>query len=132
MRAVAFSLIPFLACAACGCGTIDNIVGAGTPAADPSVNITPHNVIYGGVKQDAEYAWQQLNPVGISAIFSGPFFFETGLYHGLCAIVDIPFSAVGDTLTLPITIPATIAKAELQHSNTPIPRDENTTDPTRK
>jgi uncharacterized protein YceK len=133
MRAVAFSLIPFLACAACGCGTMSNLIGAGTPPADASVNVGPPNVVYGGVKQDAEYAWEQLHPYAVAASFSGAPGGPLMPFLGLCAVVDLPLSAIGDTITLPITIPATIERrSELQHSSTPILRAEHTTDSTTK
>jgi uncharacterized protein YceK len=100
MRAFAFSLIVFVACAACGCGTIHNIEGAGPP-----------NVIYGGVRDDSKFAWNCLHPDDFKLAADGSGEALLAIYCGLLVtFVDLPLSVIGDTLTLPVTIPATIAK----------------------
>lgn len=128
-----------------GCGTIDNIVGAGTPPADPAVKIDPANVVYGGVKQDAEYAWEQLHPYALAASFSGAPGGPVMPILGLCALIDLPLSAIGDTVTLPVTIPATYERRSrarrlqtnevqrtFEDSNTPRLPTENATDATQE
>ena len=40
-------LVAFIGIAVCGCGTIENVVGPGTPSTDPSLNAPV--LIYGGV-----------------------------------------------------------------------------------
>ncbi|HTU20590.1 MAG TPA: YceK/YidQ family lipoprotein [Gemmataceae bacterium] len=97
-----------------GCGTVVNCVnGKGHAARD----------IYGGVKQDAQNGARHLGEA-----FSGPapclskipqppsatrdFVAKTfcaGCGVGMLA-VDLPVSAVADTLTLPLTVPATLMK----------------------
>ena len=85
----------------CGCGTINNQVmisygGAGSGSKDDPYR----NHVYGGVKLDAQMA---------SFVVSRDEKFSPG-ERLLCAlyILDIPLSAVGDTLYLPLAIPADI------------------------
>lgn len=110
-----FTLVLLLAsCAsiACGCGTFNNIVGAGTLPADPLIEQGPPNEIFGGVREDAEYAFSAFHPSMFAASASGQFG-HLGLLAqclGLCALADLPFSTVGDIVTLPITIPAELKR----------------------
>ena len=67
-----------------GCGTIYNM-GAGP------CHIHEYPYIYGGVYIDFGTIAPQLIPLGI-----------------LLALIDLPFSIVGDTITLPWSIAATI------------------------
>ena len=67
-----------------GCGTIFNF-GAGTCA------LREYPLPYGGVGIDVEYFATQDFPLGL-----------------LLALVDFPFSLVGDTVTLPWSIYATV------------------------
>jgi uncharacterized protein YceK len=69
-----------------GCGTILNM-GAGT------CPIRDHPIIYGGVGIDVEYLATQDFPLGL-----------------FLALLDFPLSLVGDTITLPWSIPATITQ----------------------
>jgi uncharacterized protein YceK len=113
LRATA-CLAAVFAAALGGCGTVVNCInGDGTAARE----------IYGGVKQDAQNGTHHL-----SEAFSGPApcfskmpkppnpvsdfaakSFCAGC--GVCMLaVDLPVSAVADTLTLPVTVPATLMK----------------------
>ena len=106
-RMVTACLAAGLACALGGCGTF--------------VNCTASKEIYGGMKQDAQNGSSHL-----AEAFSGPCpsfspfpqmpspgkdfltrSFCAGCGVGMLAI-DLPVSAVADTLTLPLTIPATL------------------------
>ena len=71
-----------------GCGTIQNLAAElhPNPLAGALVPSTP----YGGVNKDLEYA-------AGSALGGGPF----GVPLAAVSLLDVPFSAVGDTLTLP-------------------------------
>jgi uncharacterized protein YceK len=107
-------LLSVLASALGGCGTVVNCVN-GDGAAP--------RTIYGGVKQDAQNGSRHL-----AEAFSGPaptlgqmpqppdpgrdFLVKTfcaGCGIGMLA-VDLPVSAVADTLTLPLTVPSTLMK----------------------
>jgi uncharacterized protein YceK len=97
-----------------GCGTVVNCF---------NVNGTPARAIYGGVRQDAENGTRHL-----SEAFSGPApsfsampkppdptsDFASKSFCAVCGVgmlaVDLPVSAVADTLTLPVTVPATLTK----------------------
>ncbi|MHB1422998.1 MAG: YceK/YidQ family lipoprotein [Gemmataceae bacterium] len=97
-----------------GCGTVVNCF---------NVNGAAARSVYGGVRQDAENGSRHLveafsgpapnfsempkppNAVGDFAAKS----FSAGC--GVCMLaVDLPVSAVADTLTLPVTVPATLMK----------------------
>ena len=107
-------LAAVFAAAVSGCGTVGNCI---------NVNGAPACAIYGGVSQDARQGTQHLNEA-----FSGPapsfskipqppdagrdFVVKTfcaGWGTALLA-VDLPISAVADTLTLPVTVPASLMK----------------------
>jgi uncharacterized protein YceK len=97
-----------------GCGTVVNCT---------SVNGPPARSIYGGVRQDADNGTRHL----VEA-FTGPAPTFTEMPQpptpakdfasksfcaacGVCMLaVDLPVSAVADTLTLPVTVPTTILK----------------------
>lgn len=95
-----------------GCGTVVNCF---------SVNGTPARAIYGGVRQDAENGTRHLgeafseSPPCLSQVPKPPsagrdfaaksFCFVSGV--GMLA-VDLPVTVVTDTLTLPVTVPATL------------------------
>jgi uncharacterized protein YceK len=98
-------------------------VGCGTVVNCTSLNGTPPRSIYGGVRQDAENGSRHLGEA-----FSGPAPSFTEMPQppsagsdfasksfcaacGVCMLaVDLPVSAVADTLTLPVTVPATLMK----------------------
>jgi uncharacterized protein YceK len=97
-----------------GCGTVVNCV---------NVTGAPARAIYGGVRQDADNGTRHLGEA-----FSGPAPSFTKMPEppsagkdfasksfcaacGVCMLaVDLPVSAVADTLTLPVTVPATLMK----------------------
>ena len=84
-------------CALAGCGTVDNLSDHCTP--------------YGGVRQDAKdgaEAWRECClPPGHCVPPALDLMRVTYLFA-----FDLPLSAVGDTLTLPITVPATTNREE--------------------
>jgi uncharacterized protein YceK len=67
--------------------------------------------VYGGVRDDAEVAYMGLrvaaNAPEASDSPPGVLDRACGILQGALAILDLPLSLVGDTLTLPITIHAT-------------------------
>jgi hypothetical protein len=102
------------AAAVCGCGTAVNVF---------NVNGTPARAIYGGVRQDAENGARHLTeafsgpaptltetpkpPSAAGDLASKTFCVACGM--GMLAL-DLPVSTVTDTLTLPVTVPATLMK----------------------
>lgn len=102
------------AAALAGCGTVVNCYNGDGPAA---------REIYGGVKQDAQNGWRHLGEAvsGPAPCFTqmpqppsaGRDFvaktFCAGCGVGMLA-VDMPICAIADTLTLPVTVPATLMK----------------------
>ena len=83
-------LVALVSIPVCGCGTIINVVD-GEDDVIP-VRVTEPRSIYGGVATDLGYGTTLLNE-------------NSGRWIGLyLLLVDLPASAVGDTLTLPITL----------------------------
>lgn len=86
-----------------GCGTLFNVVNYEIPP-QPELSIWKEGPvvaprkIYGGVALDGE--------IGKSWIEDGIILPTVGIW-----LVDLPLSAVGDTLTLPLTIPAAIDRS---------------------
>jgi uncharacterized protein YceK len=80
-----------------GCGTIANFSGKGWE----------NTRIYGGVLQDVKSAedWITYRPISGESELQRDV--GTVVGTGLVAL-DVPLSAIGDTLTLPITIPVAI------------------------
>ena len=99
-----------------GCGTVVNCVNGNGPGA---------RAIYGGVKQDARNGTDHLveafsGPApSFSQIPQPPSAGRDFVAKSFCAgcgvcmlAVDLPVSAVADTLTLPLTVPATVMKTK--------------------
>ncbi|MFQ5733694.1 MAG: YceK/YidQ family lipoprotein [Planctomycetaceae bacterium] len=102
-------IVAALSVLACGCGTILNFTDL--PTKDHRVIPAPQK-IYGGVEVDAIGGWG-LMQTGIEAGFQyGPVYTLGAIYVWA---VDLPLSAVADTLTLPITVPATIERDINRH-----------------
>lgn len=89
-----------LACVS-GCGTMHNVWSC----FDERV---PQKLIYGGVREDKQ-SIREAAHLTISS--SKPREVTNGISHLVSRTVDLPLSAVGDTLTLPITIPEAIDRA---------------------
>jgi uncharacterized protein YceK len=112
-RAAAF-LAAVLAVGLGGCGTVVNCVSVNGPAA---------RSIYGGVRQDAENGTRHLTEAfsGPAPTFSQmpqpPSLGRDLASKSFCAVcgvgmlaVDLPVSAVADTVTLPVTVTSTLMK----------------------
>lgn len=69
-----------------GCGTAQNVILPKQPTR-----------VYGGVQRDLVKIGDGILPTPGA---------ERPVLNALGGLVDLPFSAVGDTLTLPVTIPA--------------------------
>jgi uncharacterized protein YceK len=123
---MAACLAALLASALGGCGTFVNCVGWNGPAG---------REIYGGVKQDAQNGKEHFTEAfyGPTPSFSPyPEKPDTGnrvlakTFCAGCGIgmlgVDLPISFVADTLTLPVTIPATLMKKPDKPKRKPPPK----------
>lgn len=95
MRPASAILLVPLILGMCGCGTCFNFFSQGPD----------HERIYGGVQIDASFAVMH---VDIDNGHIPPF----PLPQTVLGIIDMPFSFIGDTLTLPITIPSTIRRCQ--------------------
>jgi uncharacterized protein YceK len=97
-----------------GCGTVVNCF---------DVNGTPARSIYGGVRQDASNGANHLaeafsgSPPSMTAMPKPPDAGRDFAVRTFCAgcgaamlAIDLPVSAVADTLTLPVTVPSTLLK----------------------
>lgn len=91
---LAFSALAWVS----GCGTMHNVWSC----FDERV---PQKLVYGGIREDRlkirEAAHQTISS-------SKPREVTSGMARVVTRSVDLPFSAIGDTLTLPITIPEEI------------------------
>lgn len=98
-----------------GCGTLLN-----TCWFTPTEEV---NRVYGGVRVDVQLAQEAAVAARDGKDFSERFRAMTG---SALMIADVPLSAIGDTLTLPITIPASINREPehrqaIRSSDTPSP-----------
>lgn len=84
-----------------GCGTVMNVSSPGSPAF-----IVGQKKVYGGVRNDAAFGVMALKGVSSNSGDVGGMAASIGL--ALLATADLPLSAVADTVTLPITIPASL------------------------
>ncbi|MBV9125814.1 MAG: YceK/YidQ family lipoprotein [Planctomycetes bacterium] len=75
-----------------------------------ALNIQNDRQIYGGVRTDAIVGPYGLaKGIGFVMIENHEKFSpSTNAMLGACALADLPFSAVADTLTLPVTVPAAL------------------------
>src|SRR5262249_21073332 len=74
-----------------GCGTANNLASS-----------TGHAAVYGGVRSDLEKIGDLIVPRPGT---------ERPIVNGVVAAVDLPLSAVGDTVTLPLTVPGSLGGA---------------------
>jgi uncharacterized protein YceK len=123
MRRVAAWLVVVLTPAAVGCGTFINLIPEhhkyGRPGPRPLK-------VYGGVQTDFDFgtetmakAFQGEQPRSLGPVAK---VLGAGYIAGMGAwflVVDLPLSAVADTLTLPVTIPAAMKndQADAQTGN---------------
>lgn len=100
-RTACWSVLLLLGPSLCGCGTVMNLRSP-TSARKRSDIATPRASVYGGVKLDAAAGRRsfQSSDGRLGPLFAG------GYVWG----IDLPLSAVADTLTLPITVPASISR----------------------
>lgn len=92
---------------ASGCGTLRNVVPQ--PASTPQHAFPARKIVYGGVKDDVarvNAAVKDLNrfPESNNRV-------TINLGSATLHAMDAPGSLLGDTLTLPVTIPASIDRA---------------------
>lgn len=106
-RAISVAL---LSVCACGCGTLLNVAPESPIDPGHTLRAAHHRAVYGGVQNSMLLGGEQLDEL-------------TTLPFGICFLaIDVPISAVGDTVTLPITIPATWerhSRIEQSQSNQP-------------
>lgn len=88
-----------LALVAAGCGTVNNLTG---PGKDGLFGRTSEPRIYGGVQDElsvaSEMVWNNPQSVAMNVMIITLF--------GL----DFPLTVIGDTVTLPLTIPAEVSR----------------------
>ena len=83
-----------------GCGTIGNLAGNESVASymlDPINRLSPEARIYGGVAGDVS-VWELM-----PGTRPGSYLWPLGAVLASFTMLDLPLSAVGDTLTLPLT-----------------------------
>ena len=95
MSRTAFAFAAVIAGSLAGCGTTMNIAAPNPLGGDP--HSKPPITVYGGVANDVRYAKTAAGYDGVAPKLLA-----------VAAVLDIPFSAIGDTLTLPITGTVTI------------------------
>ncbi|WP_231742300.1 YceK/YidQ family lipoprotein [Stieleria varia] len=101
-----------------GCGTLRNV--SSIPESANHQYTPAPKLVYGGVKDDLILASESA-----VAVMEFPM---AKLLNLVCATgfaIDVPFSLVGDTLTLPSTIPAAIDRATVGYY---LPDENNDTD----
>lgn len=97
MRRAALAAIVLTSIAVCGCGTVANLSGRGWD----------HTQIYGGVRRDVKATEDWI--AEYSAMKDTDIRQDVGVGVGVALVsLDTALSAVGDTLTLPITIPVAL------------------------
>ncbi len=97
MRRAALAAIILSSAAVCGCGTVANLSGRGWD----------HTQIYGGVRRDVKATEDWI--AGYSAMKDTDIRQDVGVGVGVALVsLDTALSAIGDTLTLPITIPVAL------------------------
>ncbi|MBI1311611.1 YceK/YidQ family lipoprotein [bacterium] len=106
-----------------GCGTIMNVheFTVGPPPEQSAFKPGTYGgakAVYGGVKFDARHGTDWLR----ESVEEPPMALA-GLYVW---IIDLPISAIGDTITLPVTIPAAIDRAIRFHYSLDPAREPNT------
>ena len=120
-----FTTVTLLAAiSASGCATYLNVCDVQTSPPGQGDSITPvdgrweaSKEVYGGVRTDAAFGTGML----VNEVFVDPWAVPLGL---TVLLIDLPLSAVGDTLTLPITVPAAsdrYAKREDSTEPAPVP-----------
>lgn len=87
-----------------GCGTLNNTI-VGTPPAPPH-EYTPPMEVYGGVRSDLQDAVRAVTPPYATTVGEN----LTRVAGAAIVLADVPLSAVGDTLTLGKTIPASLTQ----------------------
>jgi uncharacterized protein YceK len=92
-RRLAVLLLTAIVAAVAGCGTV--------------LNLDEEQGVYGGVRTDAAMTGLMAHALTDECHKLGR---RMTFAIGLAAFADIPLSAIADTLTLPITIPATLTR----------------------
>jgi uncharacterized protein YceK len=115
----ALCLTAFFSLGLGGCGTIQNLA----PEAHSLAGALKPSTPYGGVQADLEFA-------SLSVLGGGPF----GVGLAAAALVDVPLSAVGDTLTLPCVLYCNVRRHDeimrwLEQGPGPIPEGPPTSAP---
>jgi uncharacterized protein YceK len=81
-----------------GCGTV--------------INVTKDREVFGGVRIDAECGVGDWDVWRHPSKYAQPVFPYVNLLAAACWVgVDLPLSVIADTVTLPVTIPATLKKS---------------------
>jgi hypothetical protein len=89
-----------------------------------ALSINPPKTVYGGVRLDAAVAAKSVQKLPSSPIAASVFL--------SMALIDLPMSFVGDTLTLPVTVGESINRSVAEPYPRPVPQVdtvEETSDP---
>ncbi len=100
-KRLARPLLLLLTLCTTGCGTLGNTIGL-------RYNQSEHLRVYGGVQLDLEYAKESLAEAQEAKTADKRTDACASLF---LRVADMPLSALGDTLTLPFTIPEGINRA---------------------
>src|SRR5260370_727692 len=106
-RGITLLLLMVALSAATGCGTMMNL-----DTSSAAFGMIPTQRVYGGIQSDVELAdrnFQMASEGGGEGVARG----VVGAY---LLLVDLPLSLVGDTLTLPVTIPAAARHEEAERN----------------
>jgi uncharacterized protein YceK len=83
-----------------GCGTLQNLNNVEHPSALDHLD----RAAYGGVQRDIEVTRQVFRGQALPPDYNSVQQALTCCFAGVYLVVDLPLSAIGDTLTLPVTM----------------------------
>jgi len=121
--AVGVALAAGVALVLSGCGTMFNMRGPDDPSNESYADIMPRESVYGGVRLGAMQTWAMTFGLLVEPdvpLVLGVAAEVDSLPYTFLGLVDLPLSAVADTLTLPWTIHAELTRS-VQTSDRPAP-----------
>jgi uncharacterized protein YceK len=135
MRKSAVVLAAVFVLAVGGCGTMNNLTTSDKPAEGREAGTPPADRVYGGVALDARVgsSWLAAPFIPRREADAGPAIGPAEkVVDAVCKVgigtyvlaVDMPLSAVADTLTLPVTVPAALKRHGAPAARRPEPADQ--------
>jgi uncharacterized protein YceK len=107
-RGFTILLVLGLTCAASGCGTLHNVGLGGCCCGGGRAERLK---VYGGVRHDLTAAGESAAEV-VAGVDPLPRRVGMMALQGVVTVVDLPLSAVADTLLLPVTVRAAVARQQ--------------------